>query len=173
MGLLILLAVVCCACAGIYCLHWVLSPLEQAAKERQCAVHFTLGDVFCLFVLVQLTLGLTHWATCGEFATRAVVGFDIVLCGIVAFVWWLCARTMSLAGIEGLWQRCFMLMAALPVMIAGGIYTVCVLYATIDLLWGRHNGSRDVYVLLGGGLLAGVIYVFGRITRAIVASTGV
>lgn len=51
--LVALLAVVCLSIAiAVAVAVWVLRPLDKAAKDRGHAVQFTLGDFFCLFILI-------------------------------------------------------------------------------------------------------------------------
>ena len=44
------------------CGFWILRPLDRAAKNRRYAIQFSLADLLCLFVLVELPLGALHWA---------------------------------------------------------------------------------------------------------------
>ena len=73
--------------------------------------------------------------------------------------------------IHVVWQRCVVLGVALPVAVVGSIAAVALPCAAIDLIREHRNTASNVYILLGGAFILGTVYVFGRITRAIVAST--
>ena len=83
------------------CLYWVLGPLDRAAKNRRFAMQFSLADLLCLFVLVQLPVGLLHWAAGGsKMEPGGVLVVDIQIAVAATVVWWKCVRTMSRAGIH-------------------------------------------------------------------------
>jgi hypothetical protein len=110
--------------------RWALEPLDCAAKERQCALQFNLADILCLFVPVQLSLGIGHWAI-EHIATHAKEWehfgshakeweWDIGIVVAMALVWWylvrmLCPRTYAWSGSaasSSWWPRCLLLPAA-------------------------------------------------------------
>jgi hypothetical protein len=156
------------AAVGVW---WVFGPLYRAAEERDCCVQFTLADVLCLFVLMQLTLGVVHWtardATIGDLIAADVVCF---LC--VAFAWWTCVRMLSRAGVRVVWQRCVILLVAISVTGIGGFALAALPFAAISLFAGQRDRLHDVSAIVGAILSAGVLYVLGCFTRGIVALAG-
>jgi hypothetical protein len=155
---------------GYACINWVFAPLDRAAKNRQCAAQFNLSDLLSLFILVQLPIGLLHWATSHERRPDGVFIADGILAAVAASVWWTCVMTLSRAGIHVVWQRCVILAVALPVALACSIGMIAVSWALMDLLSDGDDRLRDVSILLGEGILIGTVYVLGRFTRTIVAS---
>jgi hypothetical protein len=173
MTVLASIAVVVAVPFGVWtCFDWVLGPLERAAKGRQSAVQFNLADILCLVLLVQLCMGLSYWLRCHGSDLRENIIIDVAFIVIVAANWWHCVRTLSRAGICAIRQRCIALLFLLPVAIAGAIGVFVLPLSVLDLLWDRDHVVRDVWLLFGGVLLGGVVYVSGHITRGIVTSTG-
>jgi hypothetical protein len=112
---------------------------------------------------------VVHWAPYYGKTQAKVVFVDIVLVVSVALIWWSCVRRLSRANIHVIWQRCVILVLALPVAIVGGIATF-VLLARIITPFGQQNCMDRLWFLLAEIPVVGVIYGFGRLTRAIVAS---
>ena len=95
LALVVFVAVVSAiAFAAWACLNWVLGPLDRAAKNRRYPIQFALADLLCLFVLIQLPVGLIHWAARDVPRGRLVI-FDVVLGVVATVVWWFCVRTLS------------------------------------------------------------------------------
>ena len=82
------------------CLNWVLGPLDRAAKNRQFPIQFGLADLLCLFVLIQLPVGILHWTladvlqkesslstSCSASLPAWCGGFAGGLCRGRAFMW--------------------------------------------------------------------------------------
>jgi hypothetical protein len=152
-----------------YCLNWALGPLDRAAKNRQFPIQFGLADLLCLFVLVQLPVGILHWATRDSaFPARAWV-MDIVLGGIATVTWWTCVRTLSRAGIQVVWQRCVVLTVILPCSYVGSISVIALPIVATDLL-AEQQSSVGSLLLLAEIAAAAILYGLGRFTRVIVAS---
>ena len=170
MAFLKLLASLGAICLAGIPFWWVLIPLDRAAKMRRCPTQFNLADIFCLFVLVQLLLGAIYWET----PTAEVVGSDSVVVAILlcamTLAWWIVVHRLSRAGVRIVWQRCVVLVVALPAAIGGGIALIGVPFAILDLFGDQHNRLTDACILLASVLLTGVVYGIGRFTRAIVAT---
>jgi hypothetical protein len=150
---------------------WVFGPLHRAAEERDRRVQFTLADVLCLFVLMQLTLGVVHW-TAGDATIGDLIAADVVCFFCVAFAWWTCVRMLSRAGVRVVWQRCVVLLAVLPITGIGGFAIAASPFAAINLFAGQRDRLHDVSAIVGAILSAGVLYVLGCFMRGIVALAG-
>jgi hypothetical protein len=146
-----------CACAIWGSFRWVLEPLDRAAKNRRCPFQFGLADLLCLFVLVQLPIGIVHRVTQGcDFI--AVVVLDITMGTVTTLLWWTGVMLLSRAGVYLVWRRCIVLAVVLPCMIIANILPFVAL-APNHRLW-----------LLALIPIVGLLYALGRFTRTIVAS---
>jgi hypothetical protein len=162
---LVAMAVMACSWAVI---RWVMKPLENAAEGRKVAIQFSLADVLCLFVPVQLQLGVIHWVM--QFHKTETKAWEtyLFITVLVVFCWWYLVRLLSRAGVEVAWHRCVVLVAILPIPLAVSMM--------VDVLLGRdklideHRKLAVCGLLLAVFLLGGVLYVLGRFTRTIVAS---
>jgi hypothetical protein len=158
-------------CAAIFCVgcwgfHWALEPLKRAGKGRQCAMQFSLADILCLFVPVQLLLGTVHSAMQHSETRLKEWEWDLLIVWLTAWIWWDLVRKLSRADIHAVWQRSVILMVA-PL----------VFFVAFGMLYGqpmRISHLTDmhpvvgVFVLLGtAAVLGGVIYGLRRFTRAI------
>jgi hypothetical protein len=152
------------------CLYWVLGPLERAAKGRRFTMQFSLADLFCLFVLVQLSLGAVHWAArANREPPMHMLVFDLIVAAVVVVVWWACLATLSPAGIDAVWHRCFVLCVALPLGLVGSFGIIVLPFAAFILLKEAHN-PVGYWLFLAEPLDGCVLYGLGRFTRVIVAS---
>jgi hypothetical protein len=150
-------------------LHWVLGPLDRAAKNRQFPIQFGLADMLCLFILIQLPIGVIHWTLRGVDQPAAVV--PDVLVGVVAtLVWWVCWRTMSRAGVLVVWQRVLVLAIVLPGGYVGSL-ALAILPIAVVALFSSHQPTIASWLVVVELSLPVVLYFFGRFTRSIVASS--
>jgi hypothetical protein len=150
-------------------ISWVLTPLERAAKHRLYAVQFTLADFLCLFVLVQLPLGVVHWAAHNSAQREAVLGLDLLAAGIAVVAWFACVQMLSAAGIHVVWQRSVALAVVMPITIFGNFAAILMPVAAVAMLTdGRFSAA--CWLLVAEVVLGCVFYGLGRFTRAIVAA---
>jgi hypothetical protein len=150
------------------CLNWVLGPLDRAAKNRRYPIQFALADLLCLFVLIQLPIGLIHWAV--QNAPRGgLVIFDVVLGAMITLLWWICLRTLSRAGIHVVWQRCLVLTLVMPGAYVGNIALIFLPFVAGKQLL-EHELATAGWLLLVELILLFILYGFSRFTRSIVAS---
>jgi hypothetical protein len=150
-------------------LNWVLGPLDRAAKNRQSPIQFGLADLLCLFVLIQLPVGILHW-TLADVLREGIVMVDILLGIVAGLVWWVCWHTMSRAGIEVVWQRCLVLAIVLPGGYVGSVALMVLPFAAGALFMSDH-AAIAWWLLLVEVVLPAILYCFGRFTRAIVAES--
>jgi hypothetical protein len=155
--------------APLACLNWVLGPLDRAARNRQFPIQFGLADLLCLFILIQLPVGILHW-TLADVLKEGIVAGDILLGIAAGSIWWVCWHTMSRAGIQVVWQRCVVLALVLPGGYVGSI-ALAVLPFVAGALFMSHRSTIAWLVLLVEILLPGVLYYFGCFTRKIVATS--
>jgi hypothetical protein len=157
------------------CLYWVLGPIDRAAKNRQYPPQFSLADLLSLFVLVQLPVGIVHWAVQGSeslateresLAAEAVV--DVLVAGTAIVVWWKCVGTLSRAGIGVVWHRCMILAVGLPVVLAA-IGALMILPCAAFVVLTEQNDPIGWWMLVAEAPVAGVLFGLSRFTRAIVA----
>jgi hypothetical protein len=150
-------------------LNWVLGPLNRAAENREFPIQFSLADLLCLFVLVQLPVGIVHWATRGEWE-RGMVSGDVFFGLLAGLLWWNVARLLSRAGVHTVWQRCVALTFVVPGIIVGPLVVVVFPFAAFCSVMDKRLGAAGLW-LLAEIPVVGILYGLGRFTRAIVAST--
>ncbi len=152
--------------------RWILRPLDQAAKGRNCPAQFTLLDVLCLVFMAQLPTGLVAWMFAGSpyGGVGLVYGFSWIACGLL---WWTAVRALSRAGIRHVWHRAATLAFVLPVAVFGAIaFPPLVIVVTIatfsDGILSKRVGAGLGWLILAG--LVALFYACGRYTRWLVAS---
>lgn len=156
--------------SGVVSIVWVLGPLDRAAKNRRAPIQFGLADMLCLFVLIQLPIGGIHWLVRGHYDPQDAIVPDIIVALVATGVWWVCWRTMSRAGILVAWQRMLVLAILLPGGYVGSIALAVLPIAACALFCNGEPTTAWVLVTIEL-ILPVILYIFGRITRLIVAST--
>jgi hypothetical protein len=136
--------------------------MDRAAKNRRLPIQFGLADLLCLFVLVQLPVGIVHWVMRYTRVQSGALAADIMVSLMAALLWWNCTRMLSRAGVQTVWQRCVVLTVVLPGVIAGPVAVIVLPFAALD-------GSPG-WAILAEMLVIAILYGLGRFTRAIVAS---
>jgi hypothetical protein len=150
---------------------WVLGPLDRAARRRSHPVQFSLADLLCLFILVDLPMGGIHCLVPnGDRTPDGVIAADVVVTLVAALVWWTGVRTLSRAGIHGTWQRSFVLAVVIPAGYAGPFIIGCLPVFIIGLWLNDGNLPLVMKLTVVEITTGGVVYSLGRITRAMVAS---
>jgi hypothetical protein len=150
----------------------VLRPLDQAAKKSKLPLQFTLGDFFCLFLLIQLPTGLLHfWLSPLEDPEIWVFdGLAWVCCGLM---WWVSVRTLSRAGIRNPWHRGVFLVLVLPVAYFGSIVSA-ILWPVLCVLAFQDIGRGDLSRVASIGAvqvaLLTAVFVCRHFTRRMVAA---
>src|SRR6185503_2051705 len=74
----------------------ILSPIDRAAKFRQAAVRFSIGDFLCLFLAIQIPLAGVH-RFMGEETMAAYWTFTIITWLVAPVIWFAGARALSKA----------------------------------------------------------------------------
>ncbi len=148
--------------------RWVLRPLDEASRRRKGRLQFTLGDLVCLFFMLQLCIG-GLWTAYGgpRFGGRENVnGLVVVGCVVAGLFWWLSVQMLSRAGVWNTWWRSLLLVVVVPATIAGSVVApvavamllmimpfgeepgfntavmLCVVLGTLALLWGCAWATR-------------------------------
>jgi hypothetical protein len=168
--LLILFCVVMFAAFSVLsCFQWSLGPLYRAARHRRDTGQFTIADFLCLFVLVQIAVGIVHWI---GGSSEGAVAADVVVLAFVAMLWWSCVRTLNRAGIRPTWHRCVVLVAVMPTATIGSVYSIVLALMVVAVLSEMSSATMTAFAwfLLGILPIAGAIYAAGRFTRKIVVS---
>lgn len=152
--------------------RYIFGPLDRAARGRQRPVQFTLADFLCLFVLMQVAMGLGHsWPD-----TRwTETGWIITCYGWFAFglLWLGHVRKLSLAGVRNGWHRSACLVLLIPLGFAAAIAVPLLSGWIVIALFFPEGRAMGLPVLLLAILadvgLVAMAYGMGRFTRHIVA----
>jgi hypothetical protein len=150
----------------LFCFNWTMGPLYRAARHRRDTGQFTIADLLCLFVLVQITVGVVH--TVAGYG-NGVIAADVVLLAIIAMLWWSCVRTLNRAGVRPTRQRCVVIVVVLPTSAIASFSFVFFAFIVLAVLSEPTRGSMTAlaWYLLGITLIAGAVYAAGRFTRKI------
>lgn len=119
----------------VFVARWILTPIDRAAKSREAPVRFSIGDFFCLFILIQIPLAAIFRLQDGTGDSDVNGGLwflTAVLWGVGTVIWYAGARTLSKAGVATSGHRFVYLGLILPLVYYGLVpYT---------LLWGAGVG---------------------------------
>jgi hypothetical protein len=148
---------------------WVLGPLDRAAKTRRGTFQFSIGDLLCLFVLIQLPFGAVHWRLAGENVQQEIrLGFSLLTVGVAVVAWLAGVQLLSKAQIHVPWQRSVALAVVMPLAVFGNFALIAMPIVAMTML-EQGQTSRACWLLIAEVLLCCVIYGCGRFTRMIVA----
>lgn len=100
----------------------ILVPVDRAAKSRQSPVRFSIADVFCLFIIIQVPFsGVQLWM---QDAPSGAIAMMVTIAALVSvLIWYFGARTLSRAGVSRGTHRFVYLGLILPF-----VYYACVPY---------------------------------------------
>lgn len=154
-------AVVAALTAIVIIGRWILGPIDRAAKDREAAVRFSIGDFLCLFLTVQIPLSLIYRFVNDEEKPLFWL-FTIITWIIAPLVWFACARALSKAGIT----------AGRPRMVFLGVIVPFVYYGLLPFLFLTLAGAvvlaQQVSIYLDGFGWS----IAGRVPQGAVASSG-
>ncbi len=109
--------------------RWTMGPVNRLAAEKpKPRMRFSIADILCLFVQIQLVLPLLLLIARDRFREEpasSYIVFSLLTVVIMYATWWDPVRTLNRAGISSLWSRVFMLVVAAPVCLAGSIFVGC------------------------------------------------
>ncbi len=147
--------------------RWILGPIDQAARQRQAPVRFSIGDFLCLFLAVQIPLTAVYQLI-DEEVRGAFWVFTIISWIVAPTIWYACARALSKAGVLNGRHRFIFLGVVMPVVYYGLIPFVLLTVAAVIRLYVAESTPLDKYALwlvTVWLLLAGVFYLCGLLTR--------
>ncbi|MEN6496830.1 MAG: hypothetical protein ABFD16_21275, partial [Thermoguttaceae bacterium] len=130
---------------------------------------FTLVDLLCLFVVLEIPLAWVGAAAAmpGDPRPWILGGFLAVYFGLV---WWAGVRRLSQAGIRTPWHRGVFLVLVFPGTILGLILAVAIAVVAVALLFPpSSSGWAMLLVAIDLGLGFG-FYAFGHFTRRMAAA---
>ena len=167
LALFMLLILAAILVAGWAIVRWIMGPVDRAAKGRQHAAQFSIGDLFCLFFLVQLPMAAVHSWLRGEHGALSGI-LDVIGGGVAILLWWHGVRTLSRAGVSNPWHRSVFLALVLPASLVGST-TVPVLGMVIaaGFLSGDGASVAAVASIVEVTLLA-MVFACGHVTRWII-----
>lgn len=149
---------------------WILGPIDRAAKLRQAPARVSIGDLLCLFVVVQLPLSLVSQLR-GHQDTEVHFWILTVLAWVVApIIWIACALALSRAGITSGKHRFAFMGLVLPVVYYGLIpFMVLSLIGVLACLFeGRLDLTRNWPWVIGWASLGLALFASGRYTNWLV-----
>jgi hypothetical protein len=150
--------------AGWAIAHWIMGPVDRAAKGRQHAAQFSIGDLFCLFFLVQLPMAAVHsWRPRENGAPLWIL--DVIGAGVAVLLWWHGVRALSRAGVSNPWHRSVFLALVMPASLVGST-TVPVLGMVIAAGFLSGDGASVAAVAsIVEVILLGLVFACGHVTR--------
>jgi hypothetical protein len=175
-----------CVCVGPIGLlwllgHWILGPLDQAAKRRRGPTQFTMLDFLCLVFLIQLPMGLLQATLVRGTELEGTPGAVLYAVGAVigGLMWWLSVKQLSGAGVTRTRQRGIFLAVVLPVAFFGSIAAIILSTAVIaecadwggEIINSRPRALRLAVMLAVLGALAIAFFASAQYTRRIVVES--
>jgi hypothetical protein len=156
-----------------FSINWVLGPLDRAAKNRRYRIQFSLADFLCLFVEVQLALGVPAFVFRGMDGNwmGLAVFVSIVIVAVALLVWWTGVRTLSAAGVHDTFARAVTLSIGIPIGFAASVAIPLICLAMLASLDPSNHLPRAGLFLLVGLADALIIVGLGYMTRRIVAGS--
>ncbi len=152
---------------------WVLGPLDRAAKNRNYPIQFSLSDVLCLFVQVQLALAGPAILLRATEEKAQVVGITIAIVAValVLLVWWTGVRTLSRAGVHGTIGRITTLTVIIPFGYTFSLAIPAVAIMIAALFDGpQRELPRAEFLLLVELTMVLLVIGMGFVTRKILAA---
>lgn len=142
-------------------IHWVLGPVDRAAKDCRLPTQFTIADFLCLFALFQFPPMLFHCFPndLEETTPLRVIPFYVLGWLAIFAVWWVGVGTLSRAGIIRPWHRVVFLLGIFPLVLVG---MFAQMVAPVWLLTTFHPAALASQV----GLIV-LFYGLGQIVRSL------
>ncbi|MEN6495780.1 MAG: hypothetical protein ABFD16_15980 [Thermoguttaceae bacterium] len=168
--LILLLAIlVVLSIAGVAAGRWILAPLEPRMEGGRTGTQFTLVDLLCLFVVLEIPLAWVGAAAAMPDDPRPWIlgGFLAVYFGLV---WWAGVRKLSQAGIRNPWHRGGFLVLVFPGTILGLILAVAIAVVAVALLFPPSSSGWAMLLVAIDLGLGFCLYAFGRFTRRMAAA---
>jgi hypothetical protein len=149
---------------------WILGPIDRAAKHRQAPARVSIGDLLCLFVVVQLPLTAVSQLRGSQDTETHFWMFTILAWVVAPIIWIACALALSRAGITSGKHRFAFMALVLPVVYYGLIpFMVLSLAGVMAFLFdGQVNLARNWPWILGWACLGLALAASGRYTNWLV-----
>lgn len=129
------------ACFG----YAILQPLAIVRKRPKRRTQYSLADLFCLMLLLQMPFAYTGAAVHWHGASFAVT-IGALLSLVVVAIWWRAVGILSQLGIHRPLRRIVLLVVVLPAAILGSVFCVPLIVAALAML------DHDVTVPVGAKL---------------------
>jgi hypothetical protein len=150
---------------------WVLGPLDRAAKNRRYPIQFSLADLLCLFVQVQLALAGPSLLFRTMADRTPAIGISVALVAGTLLVWWTGVRTLSRAGVHSTTGRSVTLIVIIPLGYASALVLPCLgmmIFGSLvepspETPWTGLMGLVEI-------LLVVLVIILGFMTRRILAT---
>jgi hypothetical protein len=155
---------------------WIVWPIERIARLRKGLVRYSIADFACLFIAIQVPLGIITWSTNGAtFIDDEQLLFFRRLAGILCvtgiLIWWGAVRAISFCGIQRGWRRILFLGVIVPIVFYGLIpFSLLVpasFFAAFDFADGRSSGNAR-WIIASTVLLGCALIVCGMLNRRVV-----
>ncbi|HID76714.1 MAG TPA: hypothetical protein EYP56_12050 [Planctomycetaceae bacterium] len=147
---------------------WVFRPLDKAARRRRHVTQFTLADFFCLFLVLQLTLGFNHLVLPHD--EPIIYALDAFGCLCLGALWWASVRSLSAAGVRRLWHRSLFLLVVVPLTLSAAVPGVLVAVCVVAAVITDAPSDPGFWWLAAADVpLAMAVWVLGLFTRYMLA----
>ena len=153
--------------AALFCGRWTLGPLKPASAHSKARAQFTIADILCLFVQIQLVLATIYRGAWKMGPRNAeLLPAAVLLSVVTAGFWWGGVILLERAEVRNVWHRIFVLIAGIPVGVVGSVVLsgipVLLLFNPIAGKWELLFLAPIVLVMLGL-LLCGIRLALRRI----------
>ena len=85
---------------ALFCAGWTLGPLARATANSKARVHFTIADLLCLFVQIQLLMATIYQAS-GRMNVHSAgeVAMVVLLSFVMIGFWWFSVEFLERVGV--------------------------------------------------------------------------
>jgi hypothetical protein len=154
--------------------RWIFSPIDRRGESRDAPLQFSISDILCLFVILQIPLIASHFLGTNsviEEEQRSFWMITIIAWVIAPIIWFTCARALSKADIRNGRHRLIFLGLILPFVYYALIPFLFLTGGSIGWLFSREDpqdADPSVWVVVTWSGLACTFFLCGLLTRRIV-----
>lgn len=155
---------------------WIVWPIERIARQRNKPVRYSIADFLCLFVAIQVPLGIITWYSSNlVYVDDEILSYlryvSATLAVLGLLIWWGAVRAISFCGIYHGWRRMLFLGVIVPIVFYGLVPFSLLLLACLAAILDSNNlrlFAEHRWVLASTVFLGCALYVCGIVIRKVI-----